>query len=105
VADFKRDGFVVMRSLFPRESMEDWKQQVLEDKEARINKLDPSTGRDVDADVTGVAVWLADEIPPFFADKLAAAPLASTGIVGGTPSTPSTRLTLPLLFFSFLFFS
>ena len=87
--EFDANGFVLKRQLLPRESMALWKDAVLRDKEARDgHRVDPSTGRLIEVDATGVSVWMTDELPAFFDERLCSSPLASamSEVMGGSDS-------------------
>eukprot|EP00941_MAST-03F_sp_MAST-3F-sp1_P003516 g3516.t1 len=67
---FLRDGYIVVRQLIPQEVMKSWKAEIDADAAARAAQasdyLDPSTGRNVTADTSGVTVWFPDEVPKLF---------------------------------------
>ena len=76
---FQESGYVIVENVFSREQMSEWKAAI----EAHLARwpqksVDPSTGREVSAAVTGVSVWMAQGedpdsplcCPPYFIDQL-----------------------------------
>ena len=56
--------------LFDRSDMPGWKRRIDDDAaahaEARAEEyIDPSTGRQVQQDETGIVVWMEDEVPEY----------------------------------------
>ena len=65
--DFERDGFVVVKGLYTPQEMNAWKQRVLDCIDHEGGQNDPS----------GVRVWMADHLDPFFRNALTDSRIAS----------------------------
>lgn len=59
-SQFEQDGFVVLPSLFPPETMREWKSRIIE-------KL---KGEDWDKNPTGVRVWMIEDLDSYFLEGL-----------------------------------
>jgi phytanoyl-CoA hydroxylase len=71
---FERDGFVVAEGVYSAAEMHEWKRRIVE----------RMAGAGWDKEPSGVKVWMADDLDPFFREKLTDARIASIldGIVG-----------------------
>jgi hypothetical protein len=80
---FRESGYVIVRDLFSREEMAEWKAMINQQLARWPQKsIDPSTGREVSAATTGVSVWMAKgedpasplACPSYFVDKMCRTP-------------------------------
>ena len=76
---FQESGYVIVEDVFSKEQMAEWKAGINAHLARWPQKsVDPSTGREVSAAVTGVSVWMAQGedpssplcCPPYFVDEL-----------------------------------
>jgi phytanoyl-CoA hydroxylase len=82
---FREQGYVIVTDLFTAAEMKEWKANIRAQLQRWPQRsVDPSTGREVAAAVTGVSVWMArgdaslpTSCPPFFARALTAPKLGA----------------------------
>ena len=76
---FQESGYVIVADVFSKAEMAEWKAKITDHlSQWPQSSVDPSTGREVSAAVTGVSVWMAMgedpsspiACPPYFVDAL-----------------------------------
>ena len=75
VEKYDTEGFVVIEDLFSPSEVADWKKRIVTGLSAiSAVQVDPSSGRAVSSETTGVNVWMAagktDPCPKFFSERL-----------------------------------
>lgn len=57
---YKRDGYIILKGLYSKLEMEDWKQRIVKRLEQKGWSNDPS----------GVSVWMVNDLDSFFTEKM-----------------------------------
>lgn len=102
---FQKSGYVIVKHVFSKEQMAEWKATIKAQLARWPQKsVDPSTGREVSAAVTGVSVWMAQGedpssplcCPPYFIDELTSPKLGLIlrELLGGHVEFVSTKPVL-----------
>lgn len=102
---FQKSGYIIVESVFSKEQMAEWKTAIKAHLARWPQKsVDPSTGREVSAAVTGVSVWMAQGedpssplcCPPYFLDELTSPKLGLIlrELLGGNVELLSTKPVL-----------
>ena len=76
---FRTRGFLVIRGLFARHEMREWKRRIIDDK---AMKSEDTLGNN--AQSSGVSVWMADAAPDYFVQRLCTGRMAQvlTQLIG-----------------------
>ena len=102
---FQKSGYIIVENVFSKEQMAEWKAAIKAHLARWPQKsVDPSTGREVSAAVTGVSVWMAQGedsssplcCPSYFIDELTSPKLGLIlrELLGGHVELLSTKPVL-----------